>query len=69
MGYQEYVNYRLGEDGAEWQSYILYDLNGDGVEELIIRGVDILSMKDGESYRYFDMIGAAGSSIRGICSV
>lgn len=52
MGYQEYVNYRLGEDGAEWQSYILYDLNGDGVEELIIRGVDILSMKDGESYRY-----------------
>ena len=49
MGYQEYVNY----------------LNGDGVEELIIRGVDILSMKDGESYRYFDMIGAAGSSIRG----
>ena len=65
MGYQEYVNYRLGEDGAEWQSYILYDLNGDGVEELIIRGVDILSMKDGESYRYFDMIGAAGSSIRG----
>ena len=59
------MNYRLGEDGAEWQSYILYDLNGDGVEELIIRGVDILSMKDGESYRYFDMIGAAGSSIRG----
>ena len=41
------------------------DLNGDGVEELIIEGLDILSMKDGESYRYFDMNGATGSSIRG----
>lgn len=46
---------------------VLYSVrpDGDGVEELIIEGLDILSMKDGESYRYFDMNGATGSSIRG----
>ena len=58
LGYQEFVKYRLEISGSEWLSYILYDLNGDGVEELIIGGLDILSMKDGESYHYFDISGA-----------
>lgn len=55
-GYQEFVNYRLGKAPLpENLSYLLYDLNGDGAEELIIGGYDILSMKDGVSYRYFDL--------------
>ena len=58
LGYQEFVKCRLEISGSEWLSYILYDLNGDGVEELIIGGLDILSMKDGESYHYFDISGA-----------
>ena len=36
-------------------SYVLYDVNGDGVEELIINSLDILSIKDGQSYKYFDL--------------
>ena len=56
LGYQAFVNYRLEKAHTpESLSYILYDLNGDGVDELIINGWDILSMKDGESYRYFDL--------------
>ena len=55
-GYQAYVDYHLGvvknHGGA---SYILWDVNGDGVEELIINGDSILSMKDGESYKYLDL--------------
>lgn len=55
-GYQEFVNYRLEKaPSPENMSYILYDINGDGTEELIIGGYDILSMKDGQSYRYFDL--------------
>ena len=50
LGYQAFVNYRLEKvHTPESLSYILYDLNGDGVDELIINGWDILSMKDGES--------------------
>jgi len=35
-------------------SYFLHDLNGDGVEEMLVNTGDVLSMKDGESYLYFD---------------
>lgn len=55
-GYQEYVDYYLdlvrNHGGA---SYILWDVNGDGVEELVINGDSILSMKDGQSYKYLDL--------------
>lgn len=55
-GYDEFVNYRLETDrNPEGLSYVLYDVNGDGVEELIIGALDILSMKDGQSYKYFDL--------------
>ena len=56
-GYKEFVEYRLGTvPNPENVSYVLYDVNGDGVEELIIGGLDILSMKDGQSYKYFDLL-------------
>lgn len=55
-GYEEFVNYRLETDrNPEGLSYVLYDVNGDGIEELIIGALDILSMKDGQSYKYFDL--------------
>ena len=55
-GYDEFVNYRLETDrNLEGLSYVLYDVNGDGVEELIIGALDILSMKGGQSYKYFDL--------------
>ena len=56
VGYKEFVEYRLGTvPNPENVSYVLYDVNGDGVEELIINSLDILSMKDGQSYKYFDL--------------
>ena len=55
-GYKEFVEYRLETvPNPENVSYVLYDVNGDGVEELIINSLDILSMKDGQSYKYFDL--------------
>lgn len=55
-GYKEFVEYRLGTvPNPESVSYVLYDVNGDGVEELIINSLDILSIKDGQSYKYFDL--------------
>lgn len=55
QGYQEFVNYRLETIASpESASYILYDINGDGIQELIINCHDFLSMKDGTSYQYFD---------------
>lgn len=55
-GYKEFVDYRLETMPVpEEMSYILYDVNGDGVEELIINGLDILSIKDEQSYKYFDL--------------
>lgn len=35
-------------------SYLLYDLNGDGVEELLINGWGIYSMQEGIPYEYMD---------------
>ena len=55
-GYQEVVNYRLETTyNPENSSYLLYDVNSDGTEELIIQNCDFLSMKDGQSYKYFDL--------------
>ena len=54
-GYQEYVDhyYNLVRDMGGG-SYLLWDVNSDGVAELVINGDSILSMKDGKSYKYFD---------------
>lgn len=54
-GYQEYVDYYydLVRDMGGG-SYLLWDVNSDGVEELVVNGDSILSMKDGKSYKYFD---------------
>ena len=55
-GYREYVNYRLETAyRPERMSYLLYDVNSDGTDELIIQSSTILSMKDGTSYKYFDI--------------
>lgn len=55
-GYEEFVRYRLEQSFApENLFYIHYDVNGDGVEELVINGLDILSLKDGQSYQYFSL--------------
>ena len=55
-GYQEFVDYRLETSrNPEYLSYFLYDLNGDGSDELIINGYDVLSMKEGTSFKYFDI--------------
>lgn len=54
-GYEEFVAYLLkSTHRPEMLSYLLYDLNGDGIQELITKGAKILSMKDGTSYRYFE---------------
>lgn len=55
-GYQAYVDhyYELVRDIGGGGSYLLWDVNSDGEEELVINGDSILSMKDGESYKYFD---------------
>lgn len=56
-GYEEFVQYRLETIASPaTASYILFDINGDGVEELIINCHDILSIKNGQSYKYFDLM-------------
>ncbi len=55
-GYESFVEYRLAKNPSpSTLSYILYDVNGDEIEELIINCYEILSMKDGESYKYCDL--------------
>jgi len=55
-GYESFVEYRLEKvPSPDTLSYILYDVTGDGVEELIINCYEILSMKDGESFKYCDL--------------
>ena len=57
QGYDDYVKYILERNAhiAEYMSYALYDVNGDGIEELIISNQNVLSIKDGESYKYFNI--------------
>lgn len=62
QGYESYIQYRLDTmPNTRFRDnlyYSLYDLNGDGVEELIPGGKryldDILSIRNGESYQYAD---------------
>lgn len=62
-GYSEYVKqlvekYKDSPMGIEGMRYTLYDINGDGTEELIVCYYGalnaIMSMKNGESFHYFD---------------
>lgn len=56
-GYEAFVQYRLEKStNTSEMSYVLYDINGDSVEELVINGYEILSMKDGQSYKYCDLL-------------
>ena len=65
-GYDDYIKYVQDKYSrtAEYMSYALYDVNGNGIEELIVRNLNILSIKDGESYRYFNIaaVNIAGSA-------
>ena len=55
-GYKEYADYYMGlTRNSGGASYIFWDVNNDGVEEMIVNGDAILSLKDGESYKYFDL--------------
>ena len=55
-GYESFVEYRLSKElNPSAASYILFDLNGDGIKELVINGREILSIKDGQSYKYCDL--------------
>lgn len=55
-GYEYFVEYRLAKNPSpSTLSYILYDVNGDEIEELIINCYEILSTKDGGSYKYCDL--------------
>lgn len=55
-GYAEYVSYYLElVPNPEGASYILWDVNGDGVEEMVVDCDAILSQKDGGSYKFFDL--------------
>ncbi len=62
QGYEAFIQYRLDKAFNTRQRdslyYTLYDLNGDGVEELLPGGKncvdEILSLRDGESYQYAD---------------
>ena len=56
-GYDDYVKYVLEKNAhrAEYMSYALYDVNGDGIKELIVPNLNILSIKNGESYSYFNI--------------
>lgn len=62
-GYERYIQQILDTADSTYSRdglfYSLYDLNGDGVMELLPGGkgssvVEILSMRDGESYQYAD---------------
>ena len=57
-GYKEYADYYMGfTRNTGSASYLFWDVNGDGVDEMVVNGDAILSIKDGESYKYFDLAG------------
>lgn len=75
-GYAEYIKqlidkYKDSSLKPENMTYALYDINGDGIEELIVcysedSLIDILSTKDGKSINYFDSRNLPASRIN-IC--
>lgn len=77
-GYAAYIKQLLEKVGtpsfpvdAEYLTYALYDVNGDETEELIVCGYgalyDIISMRDGESFHYFDANALPATPVIYIC--
>lgn len=63
QGYEAYIQYELDKTAGNTRQqdslyYSLYDVNGDGIDELLSSGKknvnEILSLRDGESYQYAD---------------
>ena len=57
--YQSYIDWQLGFGASpQNQYYSFYDINGDGIPELFPGGritlYEILSLENGESYKYVD---------------
>ena len=75
QGYESYIQNRLANAATDYNRgtmyYSLYDMNGDGVPELLpgakLTVWEVLSMRDGESYLYGDLTGLGGFSCFEIC--
>ena len=75
QGYESYIENRLAHASSDYNRdcmfYSLYDLNGDGVPELLPGGKitlwEVLSIRDGESYLYGDLTGLCGFAEFQIC--
>ena len=75
QGYESYIQNRLANAATGYNRgtmyYSLYDLNGDGVPELLPGGKltvwEVLSMRDGESYLYGDLTGLCGFACFEVC--
>lgn len=77
-GYASYVEQKLervknsyNPNNVKYMTYTLHDINGDGIEELIIRMNghlgDIVSTKDGESFLYYAPINLPALPVIYIC--
>lgn len=75
QGYEHYIQNRLDHAPSDFSRdsmyYSLYDLNGDGVQELLPGGRltlwEVLSLRDGESYLYGDLTPMGGFLCFDIC--
>ena len=75
QGYESYIQNRLANAASDYSLgtmyYSLYDLNGDGVPELLPGGKltvwEVLSIRDGKSYLYGDFTGLSGFACFEVC--
>ena len=55
-GYEELAKYHLENSiDPKRVSYILWDINGDSIEEMVVDGIKIYSLNNEEAYLYFDI--------------